>query len=253
MKYPIAFLLVLLSCSFAFSQEKTLFDRATEVYNKGEYSKAIDYYERILNSGKHSSELYFNMGNAHYKLEHVGESIYYYEKALLLKPNDPEIKNNLGYAQNMRLDAIEEVPKTALRKIYTNIVNLLSYDQWAKLAVICILIFVLSFSAYYLLNMATKKRIFFIGGNIFLLVSLASFALAQLAYQDYKSQNPAIIFSREVVVSAEPNERAEKVFTLHEGTKVNVLEDLSEWAKIQIADGQIGWVNIQSLKRLKDF
>jgi SH3-like domain-containing protein len=40
---------------------------------------------------------------------------------------------------------------------------------------------------------------------------------------------------------------------LHEGAKVNVLEDLDEYHKISIADGKTGWVPKESIKMLKDF
>lgn len=235
------------------AQAETLFNRATEAYNEGEYNKAIDYYQRILDSGKHSAELYFNMGNAHYKLENIGPSIYYYEKALLLKPNDAEIENNLSYAQNMRLDAIEELPQTALSKAYGSIVNFLGYNQWAKLAILGMIIFVLGYSAYYLFSRALTKRLLFIGAFFFLGITIVSFAMAYFSYQEYSKQNPGIIFSREVVVSSEPNERSERVFTLHEGTKVNVEEELNDWAKIRIADGQTGWMPSEDLKLLKNF
>ena len=145
------------------------------MYNNAEYAKALEYYQRILDSGKHSAELYFNMGNAHYKLENVAESIYFYEKALLLSPGDAEIKNNLGYAQNMRLDAIEKLPKTALQQFYSSTVSVLSMDQWAYLSVFFIIAFILCFSTYYLLNIAIRKRVFFIGGNVFLLCSFTLF------------------------------------------------------------------------------
>ncbi|MEX0315389.1 MAG: tetratricopeptide repeat protein, partial [Allomuricauda sp.] len=89
-------------CYFGIAQNTALFNRATEQYNEGEYTKAIESYERILENGEHSAELYFNLGNCYYKLNAIGPSIFYYEKALLLKPNDSEILNNLSYAQNMR-------------------------------------------------------------------------------------------------------------------------------------------------------
>lgn len=243
----------LLGCLSANAQAETLFDRATEAYNNGEYNKAIEYYQRILDSGQHSEEVYFNMGNAHYKLENIGPSIYFYEKALLLDPNDAETKNNLSYAQNMRLDAIEDLPQTALSKAYDGIINFLSYDQWAKLAILGMILFVIGYSAYYLLYRTFTKRLLFIGAFFFLGVAIVSFAFAYFSYQEYSRQNPAIIFSREVVVSSEPNERSERVFTLHEGTKVNVEEDLNDWAKIRIADGQTGWIPSDNLKLLKDF
>ena len=118
------FLVCFLSLSFGFAQNETLFNEATELYNNGEYSAAIENYEEILENGEHSASLYFNLGNCYYKLNSIGPSIYYYEKALLLSPNNEEIKNNLRFAQNMRLDAIEEMPKTELSRIYNSIIGM---------------------------------------------------------------------------------------------------------------------------------
>ena len=44
---------------------------------------AIDGYKDILNSGFESAELYFNLGNAFYKLNNIPESNFFFEKALL--------------------------------------------------------------------------------------------------------------------------------------------------------------------------
>ncbi|BFP41388.1 tetratricopeptide repeat protein [Flavobacteriaceae bacterium GF1] len=239
--------------SGTYAQNEVLFQKATDAYNEGEYQKAIGFYEDILENGKHSAELYFNLGNCHYKLDEIGPSIYYYEKALLLKPNDSEIKNNLGFAQNMRLDAVEEMPKTAMSRLHDTIVLSLSADQWAYLAIAMIFLFVLGFIIYYILYSATKKRIAFIVANTALFISFFSVAMGYLAHKSYMAKNPGIIFEREIVVTSEPNERSEKVFALHEGTKVNVLESLEDWHKIRIADGQTGWLPSNSLRLLKDF
>ncbi|MFD2434094.1 tetratricopeptide repeat protein [Mesonia maritima] len=91
-----------------------LFEKATAQYNDGNYDAAISSYEQILKEEKVSASLYYNLANAHYKLNHIAPSIYYYEKALQLNPNDADIKNNLEFAENMKIDAIEEVPKTGL-------------------------------------------------------------------------------------------------------------------------------------------
>ena len=56
------FLLCLFSLNFGFAQNETLFDEATELYNNGEYSKAIENYKQILENGQHSASLYFNLG-----------------------------------------------------------------------------------------------------------------------------------------------------------------------------------------------
>ncbi len=237
----------------AFSQEEQYFDEATAAYNNGEYNLAIDKYQAIVSQGKHSAELYFNLGNCYYKLDQIGPSIYYYEKARLLDPKDTEILNNLRFAQNMRLDAIEEMPKTAMARLHDTVVLAFSFDQWATLAVIMVMLFVLGYIIYYLLSSATQKRIAFITGTLALILAFCSVALAYFAYQDFQKKNPAIVFEREVAVTSEPNERSEKVFVLHEGTKVNILDTLQDWHKIKIADGQTGWLPAESIKQLKDF
>ena len=235
------------------AQNEVLFNRATEVYNEGDYNKAIDYYKQILENGKHSPELYFNLGNAHYKLNKIGPSIYYYEKALLLKPNDREILNNLRYAQNMRLDAIETMPKTLAERLYDQTANWLTADGWAYLATFFSALFVLAYLVYYFFQTAHKKRMAFISSLAFLVLGVFALVFAYLQYQKSMADNPAIIFSKEVRVLSEPNKRSQEVFALHEGTKVNVIDSFDEWRKVKIADGQIGWLSSEDLKVLKDF
>ncbi len=246
-------IIVLLLSLLGNAQNEALFNRATDAYNDGDYPKAIEYYTGILENGQHSAELYFNLGNAYYKLNQIAPSIYNYEKALLLSPNDPEIKNNLAYAQNMTLDAIETMPETVLSKIYKNITQVLTFDQWSYAAVVFMVLFVFLYIAFYYFTYATKKRIAFVGSIISLFISVIAVLFAFVQYNDFKAEQPAIIFANEVRIKSEPNERSEQIFVLHEGTKVNILEELNEWKKIKIVDGKTGWVTSESIKPLKDF
>ena len=243
----------LLMFTLGHSQNGELFSQATEHYNKREFSEAIENYKQILENGEHSAELYFNLANCHYKLNNIGPSIYYYEKALLLNPNDGEVKNNLKYAQNMRLDAVEEMPQTEISKAYSSIINLFSFDGWSYLSVVLMGLFVLGYLAYYFLRSASQKRIAFITSVFSLILGVVAILMAYLQYQEYKSNNPAIVFAKEVKITSEPNEQSETVFILHEGTKVNVLDKLNDWQKIKIADGQTGWIKNENVKLLKDF
>ncbi len=249
----ILFILVSFLTLTVSGQNNALFDKATEAYNVGEYQKAVDSYLEILENGEHSAELYYNLGNAYYKLNQVAPSIYYYEKALLLKPNDSEIKNNLGYAQNMTLDAIDEMPTTGLSKIYDSIIGTLSYDQWAYVSIVFMILFVLLYIAFYYYNYSSKKRLAFIFSIISLLIMVTSVIFAFLQHNKFKADQPAIVFAKEASVKAEPNKRGLETFALHEGTKVNVLEELNDWKKIRISDGTTGWISADDIKILKDF
>ncbi|GIR82020.1 MAG: hypothetical protein CM15mP83_7460 [Flavobacteriaceae bacterium] len=63
-----------------------IFSKANKNYNLGSYKEALKGYDSIVQLGVHSPELYFNMGNAHYKLNRIAPSILNYEKAQLLDP-----------------------------------------------------------------------------------------------------------------------------------------------------------------------
>lgn len=247
------FLLFILLTPLVYPQSEIRFDSATVAYNKGDYEKAIGYYMEILEEGKHSAALYYNLGNSYYKLNQIAPSIYYYEKALLLAPNDKEIRNNLVYAQNMTLDDINPLPETTLSRFYKQLTGILSFDGWSYLAVVFVLLFVLSYILFYYLRSSTHKRIAFISSLVAMGLMVISVVFAFLRYQDFMEDQPAIVFEQEVNVKAEPNDRSEVAFTLHEGTKVNVLEEFDAWKKIELTDGQTGWLLSESVKVLKDF
>ncbi|WAC00891.1 tetratricopeptide repeat protein [Lacinutrix neustonica] len=98
-------------CGLLSAQNEVLFDQANTLYNEGKFVEALDKYETILKGDNHSAALYFNMANTHYKLNHIAPSIYYYEKAAAMAPNDQEISNNMAFANNMTIDAIDTIPR----------------------------------------------------------------------------------------------------------------------------------------------
>ena len=61
----------------------------------------------------------------------------------------------------------------------------------------------------------------------------------------------AIVFAEMVLVKSEPQKASNTVFTLHEGTKVFVLETLDNWRKIQLTDGTEGWIEKTAIKEVK--
>ena len=231
----------------------SLFARATDAYNEGDYDKAVTLYGQILETGNHSAALYFNLGNAHYKQGHIAPSIYNYEKALLLDPADSEISNNLEFARNMTLDAIQPLPQSDIRKAYGTVLNHFTMDQWAYLGIAFMILFVIGALLYYLFYLPNQKRIALIGALIALFLSIGTTLMAFLNYRAYRQDQPAIVFAEALNIRSEPNARAEAVFELHEGTKVQVLDSLDGWIHLRIADGQTGWASGKHLKLLKDF
>lgn len=244
------YILVLLFCSVLNAQNEDAFNKANALYNNGKYAEAIDTYKTILDSENHSAALYFNLANAHYKLNNIAPSIYYYEKALQLSPNDQDIKNNLAFAKNMTIDAIETVPEGGLKRLINKVANSMSFDGWAILAIVCVFCFVILFLSYYFAFTTVKKRLSFIGSFVFLAFMFIALSFAFHKYNLVKKDKPAIVFAKESKVNSEPNTRSEESFRLHEGTKVQVLETVGDWKKIKLSDGKTGWVESGDIKLL---
>lgn len=252
MKQLIYILSILIS-SLSFAQNETSFDEANTLYNQGNYGDALEKYNVVLEAGQHSAELYYNIANAHYKLNHIAPSIYYYEKALLLKPNDKDIKNNIAYARNMTIDDIEYLPEVGFSRLIKNVTHTMSFDNWAKVTVGLIMFFVLLFLVYYFSHNTSKKRFAFVSSIACLLLAFVAIAFAFHKYELVENNQPAIVFAKEAQIKNEPNLRSAESFKLHEGTKVQVLDTVSNWKKIKLSDGKTGWVASTDIKMLKDF
>ena len=247
----IIFLLIILIGWVGHTQAlDSLFVKANKLYQQEDYLKALEYYQDIEKQSVESEALYFNMANIYYKTNQVAPAIYYYEKALLLDPNNKDVKFNLDFANRMILDNIEPLPKSLGQKFRDGIILKFKHNTWAIIAVSLAFLFALLFLLYHFSYSTSKKRFYFITSIMsasFVAISLF-FALKSNHYTT--TTKSAIIFAPQTQVKSAPTKSSEVNFELHEGTKVQVLEDLDNWRKVKIADGKTGWMNVEDLKEL---
>lgn len=253
-KILMLFLVSFFHCFMAFGQEKdTTFENANAAYNAGQFEKAVMLYKQILESGLHSAELYFNLGNSYYRLNQVGESIFYFEKAKQLQPTDEDINVNCSFAQNMAIDAVEVLPKSQVTQLKDSIIEILSQEGWAYFIVLLAWLLVLFWGLYLLNKIPFIKRTFFVSSLLLALFLIGSLFIAVIKSANTADTTYGILFNEKMEVWAEPNSRAEVLFLLHEGTKVQMLDKLQDWQKIQIANGSEGWIKNAKVRSLKGF
>jgi hypothetical protein len=151
----------------------------------------------------------------------------------------------------MTIDAIQEVPENGVSKFITKTLNSYSVEGWAFRSVSLAFLFVILFLGYYLSQSESKKRLFFVSSSLAIVLLITSLTLLFKKERLDDKTNPAIIFAVEAEVKAEPNLRSETAFTLHEGTKVLILETYnSNWSKIKLLNGETGWISSIELKAL---
>ena len=239
-----------LEMSFCQTTPEFLFNEGNKAYNTADYENAIILYEQTLKIGKHSADVYYNLGNANYRLNKVAESVYYFEKAMLMRPNDKDIITNSTFANNMTIDAIEKIPVSQIDQIRNSIIETFSFDIWTFFTVILLWIFTILFLAYLFFVRARLKRIFFFSSLSILLLFILSFSITYSIDQNEKNKKFAILFSKQTDIWSEPNQQADRLFVLHEGAKMQLLDSLEEWQKIRIANGSEGWIKEASYKKI---
>jgi len=227
-----------------------LFSKANTLYQTGKYTEAIELYSAIEEQDLISDDLFFNLGNCYYKLNKVAPSIYYYEKTLKINPRHEDASINLAFAKRMTIDVIEDLPKTFLQRFSASVIQKLTFDTWAIIAVLASVLASILFLLYHF-SFSSRKKLFYFNTSIFaVFVLIITVFFAFHNYKTVQKDRTAIIFVAKVEIKNAPSTSSEEVFELHEGTRVVVLDELDNWKKIKIADGKVGWIYGEDLKEI---
>lgn len=235
------FLFIIVSSLFANEALET-FKKANMLYQNGFYSKATVNYEKIISNGFENAELYYNLGNAYFRMNKISNSILNYERALRLSPDDDDIIVNLNVANLRIVDKIEPVPKFFLVQWYDGIRNLFTSGNWAIILVITLWIVFISLGVFVFLESPFVKKIIFVTLIVSVFISVMSLIFAIQQGEIENSRNYAIVFEPTVYVKSSPDEGGKDLFILHEGTKVSIVDAVGKWRKIKLANGNIGWL-----------
>jgi tetratricopeptide (TPR) repeat protein len=210
-------------------------------YEKGEYAKAIENYAKIVDDGIESGRLYYNMGNAFFKLGKLGHAILAYEKARRLIPGDSDLKSNLEYARSLVEGGTYYEPhgNFALKLAARPFKGLSLGAVAATGAFLYIAVVVMALANTYYPAFARKTRLVFI-----LLVAALSWNIAIFAIRYYHEEvlKPGIVVQKTAECKYEPIDKSATYYKLGEGDKVFILKERNGWLRIRKVDGKSSWV-----------
>ncbi|MDR1273214.1 MAG: tetratricopeptide repeat protein [Odoribacteraceae bacterium] len=217
-------------------------EEAARLYQEGNYARAAELYDEVLDSGVESAILYYNLGNCHYKQNEIARAILNYERALLLDPGDEDVAYNLTMARRATVDKINVLPVLFLVRWYNAVVTALTADQWGYLSVALFLLFLgMVVLFFYATSVGVKKGSFAVG-LVALFFTLSSVWFAAKQYHRVTDRDQAIVMTPSVVVRGAPDPSGTELYVVHEGLKVTLVETLGQWYNIRMADGNVGWV-----------
>jgi tetratricopeptide (TPR) repeat protein len=232
------------------SDYNALYKQANEQYKKAQYQDAAKSYSEIVDAGYQSATVYYNLGNAYFKLGDVPSALLYYEKAHKLAPGDEDINFNIYFANSKTPDKVEPAPAFFATQWWHSIILYFPIGTLSVLSVLCIIAGSGLLVLYLFTNIIALKKASFYTGILIVISGLSFVFISNRQTHYFNDHHTAIIFSGSVNVKSGPGEQATTLFVLHDGTKINILDTSNDWIKVQLANGNEGWIQQSDVKEI---
>lgn len=228
---------------------RNLYAEGNLLYQREKYEEAIDCYRQILALPYEAWEVYYNIGNAYFKTGAYSRAILSYERADRLKPGQPDIRQNLALCRTKITDEREALPSFFLQDFWRRIVHALPADVWAGGLLGLTAGLLLCLVCYFLSRSYSLRRATFYGA---ILLAVAAFIalMACLSARNARYKPEAIIMVPQSEIKARPEASAETRYLLHEGNKVEVLDEIAPYCKIKMSDGNQGWIPAADIEKI---
>lgn len=238
MKAAVVILLLMTLNIYADSQK--LFSEGCELYNQKKYEEALQKFSEIEATGEISPELFYNIGNAHFRRGRLGFAIAYFEKAALLNPSDEDIRQNIIFTRGLVKEKQEEVPVIAPLEWWMKTASLLSYSGWVYAALFLLYPLSLFLILRYFYGRAGLSNLAAVGVILALMFITVNLAYTRAHWID--AVNYGVIIQNSVTVLSSPAEDGNQLFKTAEGVKVRVEDTVEAWVKLKMPDGRTGWI-----------
>jgi tetratricopeptide (TPR) repeat protein len=220
----------------------SLFRHANTLYQEGDYESALETYQKVLDAGFESADLYYNMGNAAFRSNSIGYAILYYEKTLKMDPFHEDARHNLEFVSRYRLDTFEQVPRLFIWVWIEKLVSIFPERTWSILSLVFFILVLVSTVFYLFARKLVLKKTGFFSALIGLLLFSISLFSGIARHHSIVRPDKGIVLAPSVVVRSTPSQSGTELFILHEGTRVELNERVAGWRNIRVEDGREGWI-----------
>jgi len=242
MKKILVILYILIYSLQAMASGEKQFLMANQLYQKANYDSALMIYSQLIQAGYKDDVLYFNIGNAYFKERDFPRALVYFEKALLLKPNNTDYQFNADYTRSLTGDKMAVLEEHVFKKWFLQMRSLFTYNQWSAASVIAFILSLVLAGIYLFSRNIIIKKAGFITAILLFIISVSTIQFAIGSYRYANNSKTAIIITPTVNAKSSPDISGTDLFVLHQGTKVEKIQHIGMWVEIKIPDGSKGWV-----------
>src|SRR6266567_2267062 len=224
MKQLIVALCCMMVCTFvvspAFAQSDAEFAKANANYAAGHFQEAVNGYETLVRSGEWSANLFYNLGNAYFRVGDFGHAILNYARALEMQSSWPERYFQFG-----------------------------SLSQYSVVAAVA---FWLGMFCVFRLIFGRRRAAAIVALSI---LSFSTFVIA--AFAIYKLENGnngralAIVTGTGVEARFATADSANSVLALPPGSEIKILSTRGDWIYGALPNNLRGWLPAKSAELVR--
>lgn len=250
-KYFVFCLIFFLNLETIHSQTEVLeknfkidFEKANNFYLEKSYDSAIFYYKKIEEQ-IFSAPVYYNLGNSFFQKKDWANAILYYEKTLKIAPLYEDAKINLNLAQTFQADQFEN--QIFYQSFFEKITQLIGFPKWIQLLFLLTLLFWLLFIPFLF-----KKNITWLWTSvlIFAVLSLTIAFFTQKSKNMLVNSDFLIVMQNNAIIYTEPAKNADILHRLHEGAKLKILSENTQYYQIQTLSKTKGWIEKKLVQKI---
>ena len=230
-------MVTLLSCvsftSVSAGEGDDQFALGNEAYAEGKYDEAVSYYKGVLEQKGYSASLLYNIANAYYQKEDVGQAILNYERALYLDPGNADIQANLGLAR--RNSGLVSTPAPGWQRFF----DLLNLNRWTILASGAFGVF----SLLYLLRGISPGILKGTSSKALTAVCLLCFMAGGTgAVMQYKNISRGVVIKDNAHLLVSPFDSASSSSSIKDGKIVRLSKTYRGYLLVEGVNGKSGWI-----------
>ncbi len=212
--------------------------QAEQAYLARDYAGAEKGYLAAIAAGGESADLEYDLGTAAAQAGDVGQAVLHLSRALKLSPWDADARRNLDRVFERRVDKVVggSLGGGPLQRLLQGL-------PAAALTWLFGALWVLAFAIH-----ALRRR----ARSLPVAILVAALACGALAWASARTQALpfAVVVAKVVPVRSGPGPDRPKSFEIHEGLEVLLRDRQDGWARVRLANGLEGWVEVGQVERI---
>ncbi len=234
-------LLAILSPSTSYAQSPDqLFSEGASAYQRGRFDSAVVDFQQLARMGFDDARVWYNLGNAQYKMGQIGHALVSYSRARRVSPRDADINANIRYVRLFAPDKMEPVGEFFLEQWWLALVRPLSvYEmRWLAALFFWIAAGVTVWKFWPQARWSIPSRLVLAIWCVWVLTSLAA---ATCYVRDAVTRSGAVIVTQ-TNVRGGPGDDYALQFVAHDGLMGTIERTESGWHLVRFPNGAKGWL-----------